>query len=142
MVVCSDADKSKQLKELEATVARLETALRNSYYSFPPAIPPMGLPRPQLNSVETVARLETASGPPAIPPKGLPPCPILNQAHHHYHLHCHRLALDLTLYPRPPNHHIILHPLWPTLPVHQIILRPLCPSHLMHQITLHPVLIY
>ena len=44
--------------------------------------------------------------------------------------------LDVTLCPRPPNHHIILHPLWPTLPVYLIILHQLCPSHLMYQVNL------
>ena len=70
----------------------------------------------------------------------LPHFPDQKQAHHHCHLHCHLLTIDLTLFPRPPSHHIILHPLWPTLPVHHVILPPLCPSHLMHQITLHPVI--
>ena len=79
--LCSDVNKSIRLEELEATVARLETALQNSSTSVPPPIPPKGLPpSPQPNSEQS---------PPPLPPP-LPP------------LYVGRHPMSKT--PQPPHH--------------------------------------
>ena len=95
----SDAEKSRKLQELEATVARLEASLG------PPTIPPKGLPpSPHLNVDGTVARQDY--GQPACPPvSGLfpessppplpPPLPQLSPK---------LLPTCSSMIPQPPNH--------------------------------------
>ena len=123
----SDAEKSRKLQELEATVARLEASLG------PPTIPPKGLPpSPHLNVDGTVARQDY--GQPACPPvSGLfpessppplpPPLPQLSPK---------LLPTCSSMIPQPPNHpppNLAHTPAAPNHPPPTLPITPRAPTH-------------
>lgn len=91
----SDAEKSKKIKELEAAVARLESALHVQNHSLPPPIPPKGLPPSpprETLSIDSVGPHHTPQPPNHRPPLPYTPKPL------------RQLQTQACSTPQPPQH--------------------------------------